>query len=404
MYLTTVAKMVNPNLELLDKLGFISTKLYNTANWERREAWEKTGKIPNYFEQCRTLKDNPWARQLHSQSTQAILGKLDESYKSWFKLRKTDDTSKPPGFRKKTSVSSIPFKKSAIRVTDQTIRLSMQPSMYKDRFYTFEYVSPVKLTEENLVKLELVKRDASWYAHITYKKEPKPLKEEGGVKAIDLGVIHLATTINDDGTVKIYTGRDGLSIQRYFNKTIAHIQAKVMKRGKKWSNRLTELSSKKTRQIKHLLHSITKAIVRDCIKENIKTVVLGDLSNIRKQGGGKAKSLGRTTNQKFHAWGFGQFTDQLKYKLELEGIQVIQVSERNTSKTCSQCGYVESYKGQCRKHRGLYICRHCGAKMHADVNGALNILKKYLPEASASWSSGCLAQPLVVAWNYGSLQ
>jgi hypothetical protein len=39
--------------------------------------------------------------------------------------------------------------------------------------------------------------------------------------------------------------------------------------------------------------------------------------------------------------------------------------------------------------------------MHADVNGAVNILKRYLPEQiSVSWSSGCLAQPAVnrFAW------
>jgi len=405
MYLTTVAKIVHPDVEIFEKLGFIATKLYNTANWDRRDQWEKTGKIPNYFEQCRVLKDNPWARQLHSQTVQAILGKLDEAYNAWYKLRKTDPTAKPPGFRKKTSISSVPFKKSAIRVSNHTIRLSMQPSVHKERFYTFEYLAPVEITQDNLVKLELVKRNGSWYSHITYEKKPKPLKQEGGIKAIDLGIVHLAATVNEDGTIKIYTGRDGLSIQRYFNKRIAHIQSKAMKeQGEQWYTRLTELYRKKSRQIQHLLHTVTQALVRDCVREDIKTVVLGDLSNIRKQGGGKAKKLGKVTNQKLHAWAFRQFTDQLKYKLALEGIQVVQVCERNTSKTCSQCGYVESYKGQCRKHRGLYACKNCGVVLHADVNGALNILKKYLPEADVSWSSGALAAPSVVVWDYGSIR
>ena len=74
--------------------------------------------------------------------------------------------------------------------------------------------------------------------------------------------------------------------------------------------------------------------------------------------------------------GFSGFTNQLKYKLELEGIQLIEIGEKSTSKTCSQCGYKESY-----------------------VNGTLNILKRYLPEANVSWSSGCLAQPLVSRWS-----
>ncbi len=43
----------------------------------------------------------------------------------------------------------------------------------------------------------------------------------------------------------------------------------------------------------------------------------------------------------------------------------------------------------------------CGAVIHADMNGAINILKKYLPEhKGVSWSSGRLAQPSVnrFAW------
>ncbi len=31
-----------------------------------------------------------------------------------------------------------------------------------------------------------------------------------------------------------------------------------------------------------------------------------------------------------------------------------------------------------RKHRGLYVCKDCGTVMNADVNGAINIAKKYL--------------------------
>src|SRR5208337_3116899 len=57
----------------------------------------------------------------------------------------------------------------------------------------------------------------------------------------------------------------------------------------------------------------------------------------------------------------------------------------------------------CGIPRGLYVCKHCGAEMHADVNGAVNILKRYLPEQiGVSWSSGCLGQPAVnrFAWRY----
>jgi transposase len=37
----------------------------------------------------------------------------------------------------------------------------------------------------------------------------------------------------------------------------------------------------------------------------------------------------------------------------------------------------------------------CGSTIHAEVNGVINILKGGLPELDISWSSDCLAQPVV---------
>lgn len=67
------------------------------------------------------------------------------------------------------------------------------------------------------------------------------------------------------------------------------------------------------------------------------------------------------------------------------------MSERNTSKTCSVC---ETVKRSNRKHRGMYKCK-CGNTMNADINGAVNILKKYLQEQSISRSIGVVATPAV---------
>ena len=41
-----------------------------------------------------------------------------------------------------------------------------------------------------------------------------------------------------------------------------------------------------------------------------------------------------------------------------------------------------------RKHRGLYVCKKCGFVVNADVNGALNILKKVAPESVRIEGSG----------------
>ena len=109
---------------------------------------------------------------------------------------------------------------------------------------------------------------------------------------------------------------------------------------------------------------------------------------------------GRHGNLDLHGWAFDRFTSILTYKAKSEGIEVAEVSERDTSKTCCVCGKVDG--GQ-RVERGLYVCEECDAAFNADVNGAENI-RRDINDASNSESptsvagdrsTGWLAQPAV---------
>jgi transposase len=75
----------------------------------------------------------------------------------------------------------------------------------------------------------------------------------------------------------------------------------------------------------------------------------------------------------------------LAYKAKQAGITVVFESERNTSRRCSACGCVDANH---RVHRGLYICSECGATVNADVNGAVNIMHKYLQGLDDADESG----------------
>jgi len=297
---------------------------------------------------------------LHSHTAQAVMHKLAESYRSWFKLRKTDPNAHPPGFRKKNSISTITFSKFAIKMENHRLRLTLAKGKHLWLDY---YAQPgVEITQKNVVRVEIT----NGYANIVYKVEEPELKQSGQVMAIDLGVVNTAATIKEDGKTKIYSGKGILAIQRYFNKEIAKLQSIVMSQSddkKRWSKRLSELSRKKKRQIKHVLHAQTRAIVEDCKNTGVKEVVIGDLRNIRK---GKEK-WNKKSNQKLHAWNFRQFTEFLRYKLTLEGIQMVTVNEKSTSKKCCRCGYENRYN---RKKRGWIRCRECGHEENADINGA----------------------------------
>ena len=95
----TIKYRLKPNFEQekhLHNLCSIATKLYNTDNWQRRDIWKKTGKIPNVYTQKKALKDNHWFKLLPSQTAQEIIFNLQRNYNSWFKLRKKDDKANPP--------------------------------------------------------------------------------------------------------------------------------------------------------------------------------------------------------------------------------------------------------------------------------------------------------------------
>ena len=146
------------------------------------------------------------------------------------------------------------------------------------------------------------------------------------------------------------------------------------------------LQKKQNRQIKQALHTYSKAIIQDCVKKGIKTLVCGDITDIRKD-----KNFGRN-NQKLHSWSFSKFTQQLEYKAIQAGIRFVTRDEAYMSQKHYICGIIRKSN---RKTRGLYHCKKCNHTINADVNGAMNMLKMYLQDF-LSMSIGNVALPSVV--------
>lgn len=82
----------------------------------------------------------------------------------------------------------------------------------------------------------------------------------------------------------------------------------------------------------------------------------------------------------------------------MEGIQLVEVNENSTSKTCSSCGAVRRRN---RKTRGLYVCSSCGFVLNADMNAAVNILNKYLRPLGRS--SADVNSAKVIKWRQNRL-
>jgi len=110
---------------------------------------------------------------------------------------------------------------------------------------------------------------------------------------------------------------------------------------------------------------MTRYITNYYVKNDIHTVVIGDIKGIRKE-----RNLGRKTNQKLHSLPYARIYMQLEYKLKMKGICLIRQEESYSSQCPPQSEKVSHIYAEKRnwKKRGICI---------VDAVGAYNILRKY---------------------------
>ena len=123
------------------------------------------------------------------------------------------------------------------------------------------------------------------------------------------------------------------------------------------------------------MHKTSREIVNQLVSHNVTNLVVGYNKEWKQD-----TNMGKMNNQKFVQIPFLTFLNMIKYKCELVGIKCETVQESHTSK-CSFLDHEEichhdKYLGR-RIHRGLFKSA-TGQVINADVNGALNIMRRFL--------------------------
>jgi putative transposase len=121
------------------------------------------------------------------------------------------------------------------------------------------------------------------------------------------------------------------------------------------------------------MHHVSKYVIQYCIQNNIGKIVIGKNDNWKQK-----INIGKRNNQNFVNIPFDTLIQQIQYKSEMVGIDVITREESYTS-ICSafdleKIGKHIKYAGK-RIKRGLFETKNKFI-VNADVNGALNILRK----------------------------
>ncbi len=86
---------------------------------------------------------------------------------------------------------------------------------------------------------------------------------------------------------------------------------------------------------------------------------------------------------------WNKFFQLLSYKAESAGMKVTEVDPRNTSKTCSNCGNIQTMPLSKR----IYFCEGCGLNEDRDINASINILNRATVGQTGSHVQGDYVRP-----------
>ena len=197
--------------------------------------------------------------------------------------------------------------------------------------------------------------------------------------SIDLGLNNLMTCYDTKNNKSfIVNGKPAKSINQYYNKKKITLQNNLIKNHNKYtSNRLNNLTLKRNNKISDYLHKSSRFIVNYCVENQISNIIVGYNKEWKQE-----INIGKKNNQNFVQIPHKNLINMLEYKSKLEGINFIQNEESYTSK-CSALDLEslnkhDNYMGK-RVKRGLFVSSN-GIKINADLNGALNILRKVVPD------------------------
>ena len=76
--------------------------------------------------------------------------------------------------------------------------------------------------------------------------------------------------------------------------------------------------------------------------------------------------------------GWRSFLGILNQKAGMYDRELILIDPRNTTQTCSACGYILTGEEKLTLSDREWVCPKCGAHHHRDHNSAVNILNAYL--------------------------
>ncbi len=392
MYFTMKQQVKQLSKEDYKNLRYLSHTAKNLANqaiYNIRQYYFTEGKYLSYEKNYALLKTSENYKILNSNMAQQILKEVDGMFKSFFgliELAKKGKYSfkdiKLPYYLPKDGFTTLVIGFIRLNGNQLTIPYSQK---YKKEHKGVTINIPPKLAGKKIKEIKIIPKSKARFFEIQYVYEVKEIQsnlDTNHALAIDFGIDNLATCITNKGESFIVDGKRLKSINQWFNKENARLQSikDKQKFGKSCTNKQKRIRRNRNNKVNDYMLKSARIIINYCLKNDIGKLVCGYNKTFQRNS-----DIGKQNNQSFVNIPFGKLREKIGYLCQLYGIKYIEQEESYTSKASffdndiipiynadNPQSYTFSGK---RIKRGLYQCAN-GNTLNADVNGALNILKK----------------------------
>ena len=266
-------------------------------------------------------------------------------------------------YRKKKSFPSIVIPKTALSIKDGGLNMFKRYTKKNIRLCKDKTLQHLKFDYD----CRLQCKHGQWYLIVPIKVVAKKKKQKkGGIASLDPGVCTFQTIYSETHVIKIQQNTELLKKLHSKLDSFQSLRAKKNISRSHYTRRIRRLYKRMDCLIDEL-HFKTINV----LKEHYKWILLPSFESQEMAKRNSNKKCNRNMMQLKHYL----FKERLKASCMLDKTtDVTIVHEDYTSKTCTQCGKIKSNLGGSR----VFNCDHCNLRCDRDVNGARNILLKYI--------------------------
>lgn len=412
-----VIKANHPQFALLMRCSHQANNLYNYALYLVRHAvfkqnWLSYNQLEKELKAQRNQKSSMVYDYLgNAHLTQQILKLVLQNMMSWSKARKAYEKD-PSRFRGRPKLPKYKTKGGLgiVIVDNQTAKLKNGQVVIP----TLDYLT-IKLQHQHATKIQqvrIVPQHNTFIVEVVYKTNRviayKP--DNGRYLGIDPGLNNAFTLAsNVKGIIpEVINGKALKAFNQYYNKRQARLaSAHALAHQPYLSKSMQLLNQQRYHKVMKFSHESSKHVVEYALRHDLNTIVIGYSVDLK-----HASKMGKRNNQNFINIPHKAIIDKIIYKANLAGIVVLLTSEEFTSQTSflDQEEPIAANGNKARQaaqlvpavrrvKRGLFKAS-TGQKINADVNGALQILKKVVPNAFSNGIVGVGLHPVKVQINF----